>query len=96
MLSDKEIANIRDGQAYLVDVRSRAEFEAEKSPNAINIDVHDIASGVLPEVPRDAPVFLYCRSGNRAELAKHIMESRGFTKVKNVGGYRDLPAELAK
>lgn len=93
-ISEDAIRNIKAHQACLLDVRTTGEYEEEKSPNALHIDVHDIANGKLPDTPKDQPVYVYCRSGNRAELAKHILEHKGFKHVYNVGGYTNLPKEL--
>lgn len=93
-ITDDDARNIKAHQACLLDVRTTGEYEDEKSPYATNIDVHDLAAGKMPDVPKDQPVYVYCRSGNRAELAKHMLEHKGFKHVYNVGGYSGLPKEL--
>ena len=35
---------------------------------------------------KDEQVIVYCRSGNRSQIAGHIMESAGFKKVVNLSG----------
>jgi len=93
-LTNEQIDAIKNRKSCLLDVRSHAEYENEKSQYALNKDVHDIAAGASLNVPKNMPVYVFCRSGNRSELAKHLLESRGFESVANVGGYKDLPLEL--
>lgn len=35
---------------------------------------------------KEEEVVVYCRSGNRSQIAGHIMESAGFKKVVNLAG----------
>ena len=39
---------------------------------------------------KDAPIIIYCRSGRRATKAKEVLESKGYTKVLNAGGWSDV------
>ena len=71
----------------IIDVRTKEEFDEMHIEGAINIDVEDISDGVVPDVSRDTPLLLYCASGGRSGMAKHILESAGFTNVTNGGGY---------
>ncbi len=93
-LTNQQVEAIKNRKACLLDVRSSEEHSSEKSKYALNKDVHDLASGSLPNLPKQMPIFTFCRSGNRSELAKHLLESKGFTSVINVGSYNDLPLEL--
>ncbi len=74
----------------LIDVRSKEEYESGHLKDAVNIAVEDMASGILPDFPKDTPILTYCNFGGRAGRAKTILESAGFTNVENGGGYREL------
>ena len=74
----------------IIDVRSSGEFEDGHVEGALNIDISDVMQGTLPDVSKDTPIILYCRSGGRASLAKQILESAGFTDVTNGGGLLDM------
>ena len=37
-----------------------------------------------------APVIVFCRSGRRAAKAKEVLEQKGYKKVLNAGGLKDL------
>jgi len=72
-----------------IDVRSADEFASGHIENAINIPYEQIGNriGELTADPLQ-PLNLYCRSGNRASIAKQILEDMGYTRVNNIGGYR--------
>jgi phage shock protein E len=69
----------------LVDVRSAEEFQGGYIPGAINIAVHEL-SGKLSKIPRDKPVIVYCRSGNRSAHAAQSLLAAGYTEVYDLGG----------
>ena len=76
---------MEDG-AQLVDVRTPQEFAGGALPGAINMPVQQVAAarGVLDP---ERPVIVYCRSGQRSEMARMILASMGFPNVFNIGGY---------
>lgn len=73
----------------IIDVRTKEEFEEESVAGAMNLPVEQIMEGKIPEVPKDAEIGLYCRSGGRAGRAKEILEQNGFTNITNLGGLED-------
>jgi rhodanese-related sulfurtransferase len=80
------------GRAVLVDVREPSEATGGKVPDAELIPWN---SGVFARdharLPKDRPVFIYCRSGGRAKKAAELLASEGWTDVTSlVGGYEDL------
>lgn len=74
----------------LYDVRTAAEFTAGHIDGAINLDVTDIRNGIFPDTNKDTPLALYCRSGNRANEAKGLLEKQGYTNVTNYGSVEDV------
>ncbi|ETD72628.1 sulfurtransferase [Pelistega indica] len=76
---------------YLIDVRTQAEFEEGHLNKAIHIPVDDIANKIHTiTTNKNAPIYLYCRTGNRSQRAKETLESLGYTQVHNIGGFADL------
>ncbi len=73
-----------------VDVRTDEEWQTEHLNGAVHLDLAKIQQGQLPDLPKDAPIALYCRSGNRAGQAMQILQKNGFTNVRNAGGLVDL------
>lgn len=69
----------------LIDVRTPAEFAGGHIAGAINIAVDDLAAR-LDSVPRDRPVVVYCRSGNRSATAARVLANAGFDPIYDLGG----------
>ncbi|MFA6280696.1 MAG: rhodanese-like domain-containing protein [Bdellovibrionales bacterium] len=69
----------------LIDVRESYEFEAGHIDGAKLIPLGSLASH-LAEVPRDKPVVLICRSGNRSAHATALLIQQGYTNVENITG----------
>ncbi|MDW8298436.1 MAG: rhodanese-like domain-containing protein [Anaerolineae bacterium] len=69
----------------LLDVRTVGEFQSGHIPGAANIPVDELSQR-LAEVPKDIPVVLYCRSGNRSAYAARILRSAGYEMVYDLGG----------
>lgn len=42
-----------------------------------------------PQFRKDRPVILYCASGGRSALAGKVLKDMGYTKVHNLGGFKD-------
>ena len=61
---------------FLLDVRSRLEFEGERIDGASNIPL-DQLSAHLDEVPELAPVIVVCRTGVRATIAAEVLGRAG-------------------
>ena len=69
-----------------IDVRSEAEHRQNHIDGDPLIPHSNIVAGVTERFPdKDAEINLYCRSGNRAGIAKSALESAGYTNVNNMG-----------
>ncbi|NLY80654.1 MAG: FAD-dependent oxidoreductase [Lysinibacillus sp.] len=71
--------------AMIIDVREKNEFERGHLVNAINIPLSELRERI-DEIPRDKPVYLHCRSGQRSYNAVKILQHEGFSNVYNVSG----------
>jgi rhodanese-related sulfurtransferase len=77
-------AALQDG-AILIDVREPHEYQAghvegaELMPLARTVALAD-------DLPRDEPVYVVCRSGNRSLQASRALVEAGFQDVRNVDG----------
>ena len=71
-----------------LDVRTKSEYDEGYYDNAIHHDLALLMQGVLPNIDKDAEIYVYCRSGNRSEVAKEILIKYGFSHVKNIGGFQ--------
>lgn len=79
------VAQFSDAPHFLLDVRTPQEFAGGHIEGAANIAVETLQAH-LSEIPRDQPIVLYCRSGNRSAQAAQILEAAGFTGIYDLGG----------
>lgn len=89
----KEFANfIKDTtKVTVLDVRTPEEHLQGHIPGtAYNIDVlEDTYTKTATELlPKDKPVALYCRSGNRSKNAARILADKGYEVVELGTGFR--------
>lgn len=70
--------------AFLVDVRTPAEFEDGHVEQSVNIPLDTIEQN-LPLFEGKKQIVVFCRSGNRSGQAQMILEDNGFTNVINGG-----------
>lgn len=75
---------------YILDVRTKGEFDEFSVLGSINHDIMDLMKGSMPDIPKDAEIVLCCQSGNRAMMALNILLENGFTNVKNGGSVYDI------
>ena len=74
------------GEAYVLDVRTAAEFAKSHLKTAQNIPLDDLRDR-LDALPNDRRILVHCRSGFRAHLAVRILKARGFDVSNVTGGY---------
>lgn len=69
----------------IIDVREPYEFSGGHVKGAINIPPAELMTGTdkLKNVPKDAEIILYCRSGSRSNVSAHIMKGLGYTNIIN-------------
>ncbi len=71
---------------FILDVRTRKEFDGYNIPGAINIPVDELR-GNLELLPKDKVINVYCEVGLRSYIAVRILIQKGF-KARNIaGGY---------
>ncbi|HSY43701.1 MAG TPA: rhodanese-like domain-containing protein [Candidatus Acidoferrum sp.] len=63
----------------LLDVRTPVEFSEVHVPQARNIPLDELRPGTL-QLRKDEPIYLLCRSGNRATKAAEKLAKEGFTQ----------------
>lgn len=85
----------RQGQdnVYIIDVRTPQEWEILHVKDAMLWGLDEkLKSGEMPPIDKDAEIYVYCQSGNRAGQAIRIMQDAGFTNMTNLGGYANWVA----
>ena len=92
----KEFAEFINSQEVTVlDVRTPAENAQGFIPGThFNIDVlaDSYTKIALEKLPKDKPVALYCRSGNRSKNAARILAEKGYEVVELGTGFRGWTA----
>ena len=76
-------AKTSDGM--ILDVRSPQEYEHWHIPGAVNIPLGKLRSRA-DSLPKDRPVYVYCRVGFRSYLAYRLLRQRGLLKVSMLAG----------
>lgn len=75
---------VREG-AYILDVREKEEYDYARVKGAVNIPLSQLRRR-LDEIPRDRPIYLHCRTGQRSYNAARALTQLGFGEVYNVAG----------
>lgn len=87
--SASDLAEVISKGAFLVDVRSTGEFQSGSVKGAVNIPL-DIIPQQIDKFKGKQNIVVFCRSGNRSEQAKRILNSKGFTNVVNGGTWQNV------
>lgn len=77
----------------LLDVRTPGEFQAGRVRGATLMNMMSpdfLASVDALGLDRQAPVYLYCRTGNRSGQAARALRNAGYAQAVNVGGLDQL------
>ena len=81
---------VSDTSYVVLDVRTPAEHAEGHIPGThFNIDVLEdsYTETVLKTLPKDKPVALYCRSGNRSKNAARILAEKGYEVLELGSGF---------
>jgi SulP family sulfate permease len=77
---------LRDTEAPLVvDVREPREFKQGHIPQAQLVPLSTLLSGT-PDLPRDRPIVVVCRSGRRSARAAALLHGQGYDKLTILQG----------
>ena len=91
---ERSVAEVRDMQArgvnaVYLDIREQNEWNLGRLPRATFMPRGVLETTIEQRVPRDAPVVLYCASGNRSALAAVTLQEMGYADVTHLaGGFR--------
>ena len=72
--------------AILLDVRTKQEYNDGHIDGSVNIPLDNI-DNIDKKIPnRNTPIFVHCLSGARSSSAVRLLNSIGYTNVKDIGG----------
>jgi rhodanese-related sulfurtransferase len=85
--SQYQTAINKSDKVIIIDVRTPDEYKEGHLKNAINVDYYNNQfSVIMSTYPKDANIYLYCRSGNRSGKAASILKDLGYTNVFDMAG----------
>ncbi len=77
---------LENEEIFLLDVREQHEWDLGHIAGAELISLGNLNEETTKDLPRDIPIYVYCRSGNRAGQAVTILKELGFNNAINIGG----------
>ena len=80
-----EVRGLVESGACIVDVREPGEYEAGHLNTAVNIPLTQLWQR-MGEIPKDRPVYVHCRSGQRSYYALRYLTGKGFRNIVNISG----------
>lgn len=81
---DKVRSLLEEGK-LIIDVREPFEYENGHIKGVINVPLSELRSR-LDEIPKDKPVYLHCRTGQRSYNAVLALQNLGYDQVYNITG----------
>lgn len=88
----KAISRQSSDNVVVLDVRTDAEWNEQHAEGAVHWNVEKIKAGQMPPIAKDKEIYVYCRTGNRAQQAIAIMQENGFEDLTNIRGMTDWVA----
>ncbi len=84
-LTPEEAKALYEKDALFVDVREVEEYAQARIPGATLVPLSEFLAR-YGEIPKDRPVVLYCRTGNRSWQAAAWLAGQGYQNVLNLEG----------
>jgi phage shock protein E len=80
-------AKLTSGEAVVVDVRDKDEWEEGHIPGAIHMSRGTIELDIEEKVPdRNAMIICHCGGGGRSALAAESLQKMGYKNVRSMDG----------
>ena len=80
-----QVRELVENGSVIVDVTERYEYENGHLKTAVNIPLSELRERIN-EIPRDVPVYLHCRTGQRSYNAVLALQNLGYQNVYNITG----------
>ena len=79
------VSRLAAGTAYVIDVRSAAEFEAGHITGAANIPLGDLRR-TASTLPRERPIVVHCQGGVRSAIAASLLQAEAVPDARADAG----------
>ncbi|MCZ2140626.1 MAG: rhodanese-like domain-containing protein [Bacteroidia bacterium] len=83
-----DLAELVKNGAYIVDVRTKGEFDSGHIKGSLNIPLQSLEQN-LGKLKKDKVIITCCASGMRSSSARGFLKSKGY-EVYNGGGWMSL------
>lgn len=80
-----KVRELVENGTMIIDGREKDEFEAGHFKGSVNIPMSEFRERI-DEIPKDEPVVIHCRSGQRCYNMIRALEQRGYTNLYNMDG----------
>ena len=89
-VDNAKIRELAEQGAFILDVREQEEWDAGHIIDAHHVPLSELRKR-MDEIPKDQPVYIHCRSGQRSYTAVLVLQHHGYDQVYNIsGGYMGL------
>ena len=89
-----DLAELVKNGAYIVDVRTKGEFDSGHIKGSLNIPLQSLEQN-LGKLKKDKVIITCCASGMRSSSARWFLKSKGY-EVYNGGGWMSLRNKINK
>lgn len=76
----------REAQPVLLDTRSEREYQVSHLAGARLMDYSRFNPAQLQDIPKNAPIVVYCSVGYRSERVGEQLQAAGYTSVRHLQG----------
>ncbi len=80
-----KVRELVKNNAYIIDVREKCEYENGNIKGSYNIPLSELRQRIN-EIPKDLPVYMHCRTGQRSYNAVLALRNLGYNNVINIAG----------
>lgn len=80
-----KVRELVENNNFIIDVREPSEYKRGHIKGAVNIPLSELRNRVS-EVPKDIPVYLHCRTGQRSYNAALALQNLGYNNIFNITG----------
>lgn len=80
-----KVRELVESNNFILDVRERGEYARGHIKGAINIPLSELRERTN-EIPKDNPVYIHCRTGQRSYNAALALQNLGYHNVYNITG----------
>lgn len=84
-ISVAEAVTMRESGAFILDVREQFEWDSFHIPHSTHIPLGELNQR-LSEIPADQEVVVVCRTGNRSQEGRNILQAAGWNQVTSMAG----------